>query len=94
MTIKVLDGHTAHGKWIVVPILDIIIPKPHRLCYPPAWWIASKNGEVFFYKSYSSPQCNANKEILKYFPLCEFKELDVATTPVFLPMTFIPHKCE
>lgn len=72
-------------KWIKVSVDDLTTPKPGRICKGPAWWAITDDGFALFYKSMSSPQCNADKRIVERVrPDC---------TPRFIEMAFVDHNC-
>lgn len=75
------------GRWLRLPLNDVLEPKVGRVCYPPSWWKVTEDGFVLFFDTYSSPQCNKVKEIAERLG----KGFDAPKTlTVFLPMTFIP----
>lgn len=87
---KLLDGHRMQGRWILAPRTDIKTPKPGRICYGPRWWKVTDNDEVLFFDTYGSPQCNIHKEVLERCG-CGFDA--PKTTPIFIEMAFLPHRC-
>tara|TARA_R110000868_G_scaffold246606_1_gene503197 strand:- start:44 stop:334 length:291 start_codon:yes stop_codon:yes gene_type:complete len=88
---KVLyDGHREQGRWILAPVDDISTPKPGRICYGPLWWKVTDNNEVLFFDTYGSPQCNTNKAIVERRG---FGFDAPKTTPKFLEIAFLPHRC-
>ena len=86
----VMEGHQIQGKWILVPLLDVLTPKPGRMCHGPRWWAVTDNDEVLFFKSYHSPQCNIHKGIVDRLGMGYGAP---PTTPRYLEMTFLPHSC-
>lgn len=87
---SVESWHKQHGRWIVAPVADITTPRPGRICYGPRWWAVTENDEVLFFDRYGSPQCNINKAIVERLG----KWFDApATTPKFIEMAFLPHRC-
>lgn len=88
---KVDAGHKQKGQWIMAPLEDIATPKPGRICYGPRWWAVTENDEVLFFKSYSSPQCNQSKDLVKR--LGKGFDAPITTTPKFIEMSFLPHSC-
>lgn len=71
-------------KWIKVPISEITKPKAGCFVYGGSWWSVIDDC-VLFFKSYASPQCNVNREVLKRMK----PELE----QVYLEFAFIPHNC-
>lgn len=88
---KLFKDHYQKGRWIFVPIFDILIPSPGRMVFGPRWWSVTENDEVLFFDGYGSPQCNECKSIAERIG----KGFDAPPThPRFFEMTFIPHRCE
>jgi hypothetical protein len=87
---KIEPGHTKQGRWILAPVKDITTPKPGRICFGPHWWAVTENNEVLFFDQYWSPQCNTNPTIVERIG-CGFDA--PATTPKFIEMAFLPHRC-
>lgn len=88
--VKLKEGHTSSGQWILVPISDITTPKDGRICYCDRWWRVTENDEVLFFKAYTSPQCNSNPEVIKHVN----KSFNSpSTTPKFIETAFLPHNC-
>ena len=88
--VKIEESHKQEGRWIKVPISDLTTPKPGRLCYGPLWWAVTENDEVLFFDTYGSPQCNIAKGIAERLG----KGFDAPlTTPRFIEVAFIPHRC-
>lgn len=84
------EGHVQEGRWIFVPVSDLMTPKAGRLCYGPRWWAVTENDEVLFFDSYGSPQCNISESIVKGLG----KGFDAPeTTTKFIWMAFVPHRC-
>jgi hypothetical protein len=83
-------NHRREGKWILAPLTDILTPKEGRICLESRYWKVTNNGNVLFFKEYSAPQCNSNKNIADY--LCRGSDCP-ATTTVFVEFAFIPHHC-
>lgn len=85
------EGHRREGRWIFAPIDDIRTPKPGRICFGPRWWAVTNSGEVLFFDTYGSPQCNIHQSLVARLG----KGFDAPEThPRFIEMTFIPHRCE
>lgn len=76
--------------FIRMPLTELVVPKGGRICLTDLWWLVTKDNEVLFYKSYSCPQCNANKEIAERIASCKQYE---GTRVFFVPAAFVPHKC-
>lgn len=89
--IKVNEGHQMVGRWILVPVNDILTPKPGRIVMGPKWWRRTKNDEVLFFGNYTSPQCNANIDIVAR--LCLVLDAPELASPIFLGTAFVPHNC-
>lgn len=84
------ESHKQEGRWIKVPVSDLITPKPGRLCYGPRWWAVTENDEVLFFDDYGSPQCNRAESIVERLG----KGFDAPlTTPRFIEVAFVPHRC-
>ena len=74
------------SKFIEMSIEELTTPKAGRLVHAGAWWAVNDKGNVLFYKHYTSPQCNTNKEIVKRIrPECERQE--------WIEVSFVPHNC-
>lgn len=73
-------------QYIHMHVSDLTTPKPGRICYGPRWWHVTADGEVLFYKHYTSPQCNVDRRVLEYHGI-------EGCTPQFIEMAFIPHRC-
>lgn len=74
------------GVYIHVPVSDITTPKDGRVCYTDRWWAVTDNNDVLFFKSFGSPQCNRLKSVVERLGGIN----GVTTTPVFLPLAYVP----
>ena len=55
-----------HDPWIRVPVADMAAPKGGlHMIYVNRWWVVDKDGNLLFYKSMHSPQCNPNPSIVR-----------------------------
>lgn len=52
------------------------------------YW-AMLDGNIFFYKSYTSPQCNMHKEVMIRSPLVVKHGASIE----FIETVFVPHSC-
>lgn len=90
MKTKVQAGHRQQGRWILAPLSDITTPKPGRICYGPRWWAVTTDGDVLFFDTYGSPQCNQSQSLVERLG----KGFDAPeTTQTFVEMAFLPHTC-
>ncbi|HYN54355.1 MAG TPA: hypothetical protein VES38_06595 [Methylotenera sp.] len=71
--------------WIKMSVEDLTTPKAGKICFHPAYWALTDDGCVLFYKSYGSPQCNMNEEIVK--------RIRPALKVIFIEIAFVPHTC-
>lgn len=93
-----LDGEG--GKWIGMPVSTLRRPHAGRLVKAPATWIVVTRGAcawAVFYKTYSSPQCNTNPDVvaavLARGVLAELSPLGYCVETRDLGFTFTPHNC-
>lgn len=78
------------SKWIRMSMDEVTTPKSGRICYTDRWWVVTRNNEVLFYKSYTSPQCNHNKAVVDH----ALRNIQIVECTVqFIPVAFIPHRC-
>lgn len=56
--------------------------------YKDRYW-AVKDGNIFFYRTYCSPQCNSQLEIMRTSPLVKNHGADIKKIDV----VFVPHSC-
>jgi len=84
------EGHKVQGRWILVPVSDLLTPKPGRIVYGPRWWVVTENDEVLFFDQYTSPQCNIHESIVAR--LGHGFDAPI-TTPKYFEIAFVPHRC-
>lgn len=104
MTTKLHDGDIwldgEGGKWIGMPVSTLQRPRPGRMVRAAATWIVVTKGAcawAVFYKSYGSPQCNTNPDVVAaVLARNTFKELSphgYCVETRSLGFTFTPHDC-
>lgn len=72
--------------WIKVKIEDAIIPHEGYTVIMDRWW-SVKDGYIFYYRYYTCPQCNSNKDITERLGEKHGR------TPQFIPIVYQPHNC-
>lgn len=83
--------HVKQGDWIVAPMADIKRPQEGRICLGRRWWLVTEADEVLFFRGYYAPQCNGSESIATHLSA---KFGPFKTTPRFIEMAFVPHRCE
>ena len=84
---KPANGHKVEGRWIIAPLSDILTPMEGRVCMAERWWAVTPEGNVLFFDTYHSPQCNRNKSIADRLG----KSFNAPPTAArFVDMAFVP----
>lgn len=98
MTNNLRPGHTVEGNWIKVPREYLETPHPGDIVEGPAYWLLTENDEVLFFKSYRTPQRNADKLYIATLIDRESKKpkdkqiYPPLKTAKFLALAFVPRE--
>jgi hypothetical protein len=71
--------------YLGLPLSRVTTPADGDIVYTNRWWIVY-DGNVLFFRTYTSPQCNVNKSIV--LRLAERVE---GAEVVFLPLAYLPY---
>ena len=78
---------TADVRYKRMSLAELTTPADGRVCYVKRWWAVTEDGHVLFYKTHRSPQCNPDKRVLEYNPIC-------GTSLQLIAVAYVPHRCD
>lgn len=54
-------------RWLRMPLAELTNPHKHGplMTYQDHWWALDEQDNVLFFKTFTSPQCNANRALIE-----------------------------